>query len=179
MILALFLFYEMTLGRNSYWYPYLRLMPDVEFTSSWSEEELLETHDKQLNKILEDYQIEVEVEWHMFKKVLVQYPKVFKRKFIDRGLFFNIYGQVCTRCFGYGLKTTCMIPMADNMNHNSVDITIELMNYSKHLEGGKDTDYFRIAKYLNDYSALYSEIPPARPLDEVETLSVKGRFSRV
>ena len=46
MILALFLFYELTLGRNSYWYPYLRLMPDVEFTSSWSEEELKETHDK-------------------------------------------------------------------------------------------------------------------------------------
>ena len=35
MILVLFIFHEMTLGKNSYWYPYLRLMPDVEFSSSW------------------------------------------------------------------------------------------------------------------------------------------------
>lgn len=29
MTLCLFIFYEMTLGRKSYWYPYLRLMPEV------------------------------------------------------------------------------------------------------------------------------------------------------
>ena len=39
MILTLFIFHEITLGRWSYWYPYLRLLPDVEITSSWSEEE--------------------------------------------------------------------------------------------------------------------------------------------
>ena len=33
-ILCIFIFYEMTKGRDSYWYPYLRLMPDVEFTSA-------------------------------------------------------------------------------------------------------------------------------------------------
>ena len=45
LTLALFIFYEMTLGKNSYWYPYLRLMPDVEFTSSWSEQEMIATQD--------------------------------------------------------------------------------------------------------------------------------------
>ena len=45
LTLALFMFYEITLGRRSYWYPYLRLMPDVEFTSSWSQEEMAETQD--------------------------------------------------------------------------------------------------------------------------------------
>ena len=92
LTLALFIFYEMTLGKKSYWYPYLRLMPDVEFTSSWSNEEMVTTQDKQLAEILKEYNVEVEVEWHMFKKVLIQYPKIFTKKFIDRGLFFNIYG---------------------------------------------------------------------------------------
>jgi hypothetical protein len=40
--LAIFIYYEMTLGKKSYWYPYLRLMPDVEFTSAWSEQDLKE-----------------------------------------------------------------------------------------------------------------------------------------
>jgi hypothetical protein len=90
--LALCIFYEMTLGRNSYWYPYLRLMPDVEFSCSWSESELKETQDSVLVTDLEDYKTEVEMEWHTFKKVLIQYPKIFKRKLVDKGLFFNIYG---------------------------------------------------------------------------------------
>jgi len=63
----------MTLGKQSYWYPYLRLMPDVEFTSSWSEEEMSAIQDKQLSEHLNDYHVEVEVEWHMFKKILTSY----------------------------------------------------------------------------------------------------------
>ena len=92
LTLALFIFYEMTLGKQSYWYPYLRLMPDVEFTSSWSEEEMSAIQDKQLSEHLNDYHVEVEVEWHMFKKILTSYNQIFKKKFVDRGLFFNIYG---------------------------------------------------------------------------------------
>ena len=40
LTLALGLIYEMTKGKDSYWYPYLRQMPDVEFSSSWADHEL-------------------------------------------------------------------------------------------------------------------------------------------
>ena len=43
LILTFYIFYEMTFGQSSYWYPYLRLMPDVKFISYWSKEDLLET----------------------------------------------------------------------------------------------------------------------------------------
>ena len=69
--LALFIFHEMTLGRNSYWYPYLRLMPDVEFSCQWEEKDKHETQDDQIIEELEDYKDEVEMEWHRFKKVLI------------------------------------------------------------------------------------------------------------
>mgnify|MGYP006874996533 FL=1 len=59
--------------------------------------------------------------------------------------------------------------MADNMNHNSVDITVEVVNRTKHLKAEEDPDYYRIAKYLNDYSALF----PGE-----DSLSVKGRFNQ-
>ena len=35
---------------------------------------------------------------------------IFEEKFIDKDLFMNVYAQVCTRCFGYGLESTSMIP---------------------------------------------------------------------
>lgn len=35
MILVLFLLHETTLGTQSYWFPYLRAMPQVEFTFFW------------------------------------------------------------------------------------------------------------------------------------------------
>lgn len=91
--------------------------------------------------------------------MLIQYPKIFKKRFVDRGLFLNIYGQVCTRCFGYGLSSTSMVPMADNLNHSSVDVTIEVIDHKLHLEADKNLSYYKICKYLNNYSALYDKYP--------------------
>ena len=38
--LCVFIFFEMAKGRESYWYPYLRMMPDVDFTSSMTEADM-------------------------------------------------------------------------------------------------------------------------------------------
>ena len=46
LTLVLGLIYEMTLGKKSFWYPYLRQMPDVEFSSSWTKEQCLMTQDE-------------------------------------------------------------------------------------------------------------------------------------
>jgi len=62
---------------------------------------------------------------------------------------------VCTRCFGYGLESTAMIPMADNLNHSSVDITNEMMSMANHPKGDRNLEYYRIGKYLVDYSAAF------------------------
>lgn len=48
-----------------------------------------------------------------------------------------------------------MIPMADNLNHNSVDITYEIINIKLHKEGEFNPSYYRIGKFLNDYSTAY------------------------
>ena len=74
---------------------------------------------------------------------------------MDRALFMHVYAQVCTRCFGYGLESTAMIPMADNLNHHSVDITNEMMCMSLHPKGHQDPEYYRIQKFLVDYSTIF------------------------
>lgn len=112
----------------------------------------------------------------MFKKVLIQYPHIFNKRFIDKGLFLNVYAQICTRCFGFGLATTGMVPMGDNLNHNSVDITIELVNTQKHLQAAADPSYFKIGKYLNDYSTLFEATGTSEYPDSESELNAKGRF---
>jgi hypothetical protein len=36
-ILTLFIFYELTKGTDSYYWPYLNLMPEVDFASLWDQ----------------------------------------------------------------------------------------------------------------------------------------------
>lgn len=62
-ILCLFIFYEMTKGRDGYWYPYLRLMPDVEFTSSWSAADIDMFQDPEIQLELQEYNNEIRFEW--------------------------------------------------------------------------------------------------------------------
>ena len=77
LTLALRLLYEMTLGKKSYWYPYLRLLPDVTFTAKWDEHELEMTQDAGIAIEIKDYSEALEEEWIKFSKVLKKYPDIF------------------------------------------------------------------------------------------------------
>ena len=83
--------------------------------------------------------------------MMSKYKFLFSEKHIDEGLFYNVYGQVCTRCFGSGLPSCCLIPMGDNLNHNSVSITNEVINIQEYLKCDKMTID---SKILHDYSTL-------------------------
>ena len=80
-----------------------------------------------------------------------------------------VLGQICTRVFGQGLDSTCLIPMADNLNHSHIGVTNELINTSLHPTGDANPQYYRIERYLADYSTLF-------PNSDLQ--NIKGRFSR-
>ena len=141
------LLYELTLGKEGYWYPYLRGMPDVVFTSTWSAEEVAMTEDDRFAQELEEYKEELEAEWRSFSLILKRNPDIFPEKYTSQALFNSCYAQVCTRCFGAnndGLSTTSMIPMADNLNHSSIAMTYGTMNVSLHQLGPQNSQYYRI-----------------------------------
>lgn len=48
-----------------------------------------------------------------------------------------------------------MVPMADNLNHSSVDVTQELINLSLQRTGAQNQVYYRVTKALNDYTAVF------------------------
>lgn len=74
MTLVLFIIYECTLGVKSYWFPYLRQMPDVEFTSQWSRDDLMESQDVLFYNSLKEEHIELDLEWNLMKSVLSANP---------------------------------------------------------------------------------------------------------
>lgn len=70
-----------------------------------------------------------------------------------------------TRCFGWGLPKTSMIPFADCINHHNVDSTYELIHREYHrVADDKDhpsrgpPNYYTESKLEEDYSDFYSVI---------------------
>lgn len=102
---------------------------------------------------------------------------MFPAKFVDKDLFLNIYGQVCTRCFGHGTETCTMIPGADNLNHSSVGTNQELVSTNLHLNALSNESYFRIGKMFNNYSILYEKQMSEEERDKHKQ-AIQGRFDR-
>jgi hypothetical protein len=66
-----------------------------------------------------------------------------------------------------------MIPMADNFNHNDVNVTFELITKSLQLEADEQSTYFTRNKFMNDYSLIFDKVESNKDL-----MSVYGRFSK-
>ena len=91
-----------------------------------------------------------------------------------------MYGSVVTRCFGYGVPYTCMVPMGDNFNHSdSFSNSYEIINPLMHLRPDKkdlsikNNTYFNSSKFMNDYSLVFNEVER-----ECYSSDIKGHFNR-
>ena len=113
---------------------------------------------------------------HLIKYV----PSIFNIHTLDKKLFFKLYAQVCTRCFGWGLPCTAMVPACDNFNHNDVTVVQELVNTALHTKHDKKSSYWTRTKYMNDYTDLFQNMCPEKlaQMNEKEVGCVKGHFNR-
>ena len=60
---------------------------------------------------------EVEVLWDVTSKVINVHPETFNIPKITKELFTYYYHFIISRCFGYGLPTTMIVPVIDMFNH--------------------------------------------------------------
>lgn len=95
-----------------------------------------------------------DLQWQTMEELFKSNPDAFPARFIDKGLFLNVYAQVCSRTFG-DTPSSCMIPMADNMNHNHHGGRGETINKSLHPKGEEHPQYFTVSKYQSGYSELF------------------------
>ena len=77
-----------------------------------------------------------------------------------KNVFTRGFVSVVTRCFGWGLPKTSMIPFADCINHHNVDSTYELIHTEYHYYANESSEhplrrpkaYFSPSKIEGDYS---------------------------
>ena len=69
--------YEYQKGKDSYWFPYLNLLPDVEFFCNWDEKILDLLEDEQLYYEAINYKRDIELEWREIEILLLRYPQHF------------------------------------------------------------------------------------------------------
>ncbi len=131
LILTTFLMYQKQLGDKSFWQPYIDLMPDVTFFCDLERKEIMTTMDPYLVAEAIAYREELQEEWIEVLEVLNDSP-LFAKETCSRKIFMSLYAQVCSRCFGWGIPSTSMIPMADNMNHKDVNVLCEILTKSLH-----------------------------------------------
>ena len=88
---------------------------------------------------------------------------MFKPNLFNRKVFRKFYGSVATRCFGYGVPYTCMIPMADFQNHSDRQgNSYEVINTVRHVQPDlldkevANNTYFGHQKFLNNYELVFS-----------------------
>lgn len=176
LTLVTFIIYEFSKGADSFWKPYLDLMPFVRFFCHWSKDLINATQDPRLILDSLDYKDELALEWLELRDVLRKYPEVFPESVVNSDLFYKFYAQVCTRCFGWGLPSTSMIPMADNCNHSDVTVVQEIINTKMHPFGDPGSKYFTKTKYMNDYSLQFDD--QEEEFKGQQLVNIKGRFNR-
>ena len=151
-------------------------MPEVKFFCHWPQDLIQLTQDPGMEMYSREYKAELASEWALLSEVLSFYPHIFPPSQISSELFYKFYAQVCTRCFGWGLPSTSMVPMADNHNHSDVTVVQEILNKQMHLEADKDNKYFTKTKFMNDYSICFNQAEYEG--NTTNTTNIKGRYSK-
>jgi hypothetical protein len=69
---------------------------------------------------------------------------------ITKELWLKMYNLACTRCFGWTLPSTMMVPFADFLNHLPIDTQFEVFNLQH--QNAKHTDFSVLypKKFLED-----------------------------
>lgn len=71
-----------------------------------------------------------------------------------------------------------MIPMADNLNHSCVNVSYEMINVVLHKKGEENPNYYRLKKYLNDYTPAFQAHGVSDAEIKKYELNIKGRFNK-
>lgn len=170
LILATFIFYERLKGEKSFWHPYFQIINFSDIPMLWNEDEIDELQDQILKKDIIHYRKEFDDEWELIYNTLSKnaYTDYFPgicdpdKKEELKYVFTHSFVSVVTRCFGWGLPKTSMIPFADCINHHNVDSTYELIHQRYHLdvdlpkeERSGPPKYYSTSKCEEDYQDFF------------------------
>jgi hypothetical protein len=112
--------YEHQKGEGSFWYPYFQAVDPGSLPCYWPESIISQLDDEDLIADLKAYKEKVESDWGVVLKLLKIYsPQHFDLEKCTYELYLRCTTFIATRCFGWGLPSTLVAPIADSFNHSS------------------------------------------------------------
>lgn len=134
--------------------------------------------DSELKMDAELYKSEIETEWIQIEPVLQRNPDMFPG--YDKESFLRMYNYACTRCFGWTLPSTMMVPLADFMNHLPIDTSYDVYSKRSHevkqSVNSEKTHSSFVPNKKTDYSAIYVKEFKEDSLDPHFQALIKGKF---
>jgi len=118
-----------------------------------------------LERDIKEYKREYEEEWLLCYEMMKEnkYEEYFpgctdpEKETELKSIFLVSFINVITRCFGWGLPKTMVVPFADCINHHNVDSNYEMFSeiwHDNYKEEGPDA-YYTMSKQEIDYSDFW------------------------
>lgn len=135
LTLLIFMMYEFQKGEKSFWYPYFEAVDPGILTCYWDEQVLEGLDDPELRDAIFEYRDTMDNDWTMVQKLLKIYsPDYFNLDVCTEELYRRCSTFIATRCFGWGLPTTIVAPIADSFNHSARSSqVVDFVNKRLHL----------------------------------------------
>ena len=138
MLMITFIMRQMLLGEESFWYPFWEIVNMSDMPMRWGHLEIHEFQDtflqREIGTFRDEYNREFDLIFDTFRNNKYDHvwpgvsdgdKKETRKKF--EALFYRCFNTIVTRCFGWGLPKTSLIPFADCINHHNVDSTYEFI----------------------------------------------------
>lgn len=121
VLFALYLLYERRRGEASFWHPFIKSLPDnIDTPADWQSFEAAQLQDADLAHDARHRLTKLLRQFMQVKRTLQLYPELIPEPFQFKEYLWA-HKATSTRCFGTYTPHTCMAPVADLLNHNTVD----------------------------------------------------------
>lgn len=138
LTLLLFMIHEMSKGEKSFWHPYFEAVDPGIMPCEWKQSLIDEIDDRQLKEDLKEYAKSMQEDWATVQKLMRIYQEHFDPQVCNETLYKRAAAFISTRCFGWGLPTTIVAPLADSFNHSAKSSAqVDILNKRLHLQKNK------------------------------------------
>lgn len=127
-MLFVFLMMEYIRGKESFYYPYIAILPPPGTFLNWTEDEVKELQDDSVPKHISNFWNSLQ---HAYDRIFNRelglpfyYPNIFDLNYYTFDLFRWSYHTMSARCFGRRLDWVALVPLADCLNHGNVAVYI-------------------------------------------------------
>ena len=154
--LALFILWEKNKGKKSFWYPFFQVVEFSYTLYDWKKQEVKHCQDEWTLNSVTEFRKGMEQTWDEFKSLFKKYPQFFPKGTYPRETFSWAYQLVMTRCYGWTMHSTSIVPFADMLNHSkySTDHLIYNSRFEKLGSSEKVPKEYNLKEKAYDFQIL-------------------------